>query len=444
MPRLPVSQALFLLSPRFSSAPVSVINHAIACLADAPPGEIRIFAPWIVELSVHSPPLGRFLVDRAKVDPEFAVSVFYACTLEKSSPDRAPDFARAFEDWCQESPALFADLVSSLATLTRLQEIVEHVKTPGKDPPLAKLKEDLAQFSFAPFRLPLCPSFIVHRIRTDNIVIFGSSLRPVKIDFLDEMGNAYPVILKVGDDMRQDALALAAIRFIDENLKRFGLDLHLTPYAVLPISRVFGLCQFVVGAKAISKVLAGSPGKIEGFFDESCKADCRKRFIQSSAAYTVISYVLGVGDRHLDNLLMTAHGNFFHVDFGFMFGQDPKPMPCAVRVVPEMVTAFDPEGSKRGPGYFDFLGNCQIVYNAIRKKADEFCCLVAMMAPTELPHLPLEDAEINKVLTDRLHLELTENQAGKLIVAEVERSVAAFVPWLFEILHGWIVTEDKS
>jgi phosphatidylinositol kinase/protein kinase (PI-3 family) len=377
------------------------------------------------------------------VDPEFAVSTYYACMLRRDSPGGGEPYTRAVEEWSPESPRLYAELDDAFQTLTRLREIIERVKAPGKDP-VARLREELALFTFAPFRLPLCPSFIVSRIRTENIIVFGSSLRPVKLDFLDEAGNAYPVILKVGDDMRQDALALAAIRFIDESLKRFGLKMHLTPYAVLPISRVFGLCQFVVGAKSISKVLSASPGKIEGFFDENTKSKCRSRFIQSSAAYTVISYVLGVGDRHLDNLLMTKKGKFFHVDFGFMFGQDPKPMPCAVRVVPEMVTAFDPEGSKRGSGYFEFLGNCQIVYNAIRRKADEFCCLVAMMAPTELPHLPQDDAEINRVLTDRLHLELSENQAGKLIVSEIERSVAAFVPWLFEILHGWIVNEDKS
>jgi phosphatidylinositol 3-kinase len=213
--------------------------------------------------------------------------------------------------------------------------------------------------------------------------------------------------------------------------------MHLPPYQVLPISRTFGLCEFIVGAKAISKVLAQNNNRIEDFFVAERKEECREVFKKSAAAYTVISYVLGVGDRHLDNLLMTANGNFFHVDFGFMFGQDPKPLPCPVRVAGEMVAAFDPEGAEQRNGYFEFLWHCEVIYNAIRRRADEFCCLVALMAPAELPHLPQGLKEISRILLDRLHLELTEKGAGRLIVAEIEKSVAALLPWIFEALHSW-------
>lgn len=51
--------------------------------------------------------------------------------------------------------------------------------------------------------------------------------------------------------MRQDALAVTTINHIDQNLKRFNIDMCLTHYAVLPITRHFGLMEFGVGAKAI-------------------------------------------------------------------------------------------------------------------------------------------------------------------------------------------------
>lgn len=46
----------------------------------------------------------------------------------------------------------------------------------------------------------------------------------------------------------------------------------------------------------------------------------RKVFAQSLASLSICSYVLGIGDRHLDNFLLGSSGQLIAIDFGYSFG----------------------------------------------------------------------------------------------------------------------------
>jgi len=48
-----------------------------------------------------------------------------------------------------------------------------------------------------------------------------------------------------------------------------------------------------------------------------------ENYLDSCAGYCVVTYLLAIGDRHLENLLIDQNGRMFHVDFGFIFGKNP-------------------------------------------------------------------------------------------------------------------------
>ncbi|KAG1726248.1 kinase-like domain-containing protein [Suillus paluster] len=73
-----------------------------------------------------------------------------------------------------------------------------------------------------------------------------------------------------------------------------------------------GTCAVVVGRSAVLAVMCAKPSLVVGHF--------------------VVTYLLGVGDRHLDNLLLAPGGHFFHVDIGYILGRDPKPFPPPIKV----------------------------------------------------------------------------------------------------------------
>jgi phosphatidylinositol 3-kinase len=144
-----------------------------------------------------------------------------------------------------------------------------------------------------------------------------------------------------------------------------------------------------------------------------------------------------VGDRHLDNLMLTRYGHFFHIDFGFMFGRDPKPLPPAFRLTREMVEGM---GGMDSSEYRQFCSlSCQ-AFNALRKSAGLVLNLLHLMSDAgieDLSNNPSADAEgvIAKV-EERFRLDLTDEQAERFFLNLINESLAAIAPRLMDVFHS--------
>jgi len=103
----------------------------------------------------------------------------------------------------------------------------------------------------------------------------------------------------------------------------------------------------------------------------------RGRFMKSCAAYSVITFLLGIGDRHLENIMITQDGSLFHIDFGFILGQDPKPLATpAMRISSDMLDALGGYGSG---SYAEFKDLCNTIYNTLRRYTNLFVCLLRVL-----------------------------------------------------------------
>ena len=72
--------------------------------------------------------------------------------------------------------------------------------------------------------------------------------------------------------------------------------------------------------------------------------DVLDNYISSLAFYAVSSYILGLGDRHLGNILITPSGTVVNCDYDFIFGRDPK-FTLPLRLSRELVDATGGRGS---------------------------------------------------------------------------------------------------
>merc|ERR1719188_1202099 len=74
------------------------------------------------------------------------------------------------------------------------------------------------------------------------------------------------IMVKEGDDLRQDQLILQLIILMDSILKKYGLDLQLTTYQVIALSTIDGIIEFVPDASNLSTILKDHNNDIQQFF----------------------------------------------------------------------------------------------------------------------------------------------------------------------------------
>ncbi|KAH3676245.1 hypothetical protein WICMUC_002122 [Wickerhamomyces mucosus] len=133
-------------------------------------------------------------------------------------------------------------------------------------------------------------------------------------------------IFKVGDDCRQDVLALQLISIFKSIWNNSGLDLYVFPYRVTATAPGCGVIDVL--PNSISRDMLGREA-VNGLYEyfsskfgneNSSEFElARHNFIKSLAGYSIISYLLQFKDRHNGNIMYDDQGHVLHIDFGFCF-----------------------------------------------------------------------------------------------------------------------------
>eukprot|EP00882_Tetradesmus_deserticola_P028805 GHRQ01032100.1.p1 GENE.GHRQ01032100.1~~GHRQ01032100.1.p1 ORF type:complete len:238 (+),score=109.83 GHRQ01032100.1:461-1174(+) len=231
------------------------------------------------------------------------------------------------------------------------------------------------------------------------------------------------------------------ISLMDNLLKRENLDLRLTPYTVLPTGSDDGLVQFVPSTplsrilaehRTIHKYLAQTQADPQGPF--GLRAEALETFVRSCAGYCVMTYILGVGDRHLDNLMLAPDGRLFHIDFGYILGNDPKPFPPPMKLCREMIEAMGGQGSSY---YVQFrMFSCE-AYNILRKSADLILSLFHLMAGASIEAIRNNPENAMLKLQEKLRLDFDDEQAIEQMQQLINESATALMPQIVETTHRW-------
>jgi hypothetical protein len=229
--------------------------------------------------------------------------------------------------------------------------------------------------------LPICPDIDFVDIDIKHVKVMSSYSRPVIIPFIKK-DRSKKLIMYKNDDVRKDYIILSIINIINDILKNEeNMDIMTIKYSVIPTSDCTGYIEIVKNASTIFNIVEKSGMTIQNYILGHNKnlvvSELRNRFIQSTALYCVISYLLGIGDRHLDNIMISNSGLLFHIDFGYILGQDPKySNNRLIRVTPEIVNVI---GGYQSKDYEYFKKYCVKIYNRLRLHVNLFSNLLSII-----------------------------------------------------------------
>ncbi|WFD35666.1 non-specific serine/threonine protein kinase [Malassezia cuniculi] len=202
----------------------------------------------------------------------------------------------------------------------------------------------------------------------DTVEIMHSLQKPRKITILASNGARYPFLCKPRDDLRKDARLMEFDAMINKLLQSTSESrrrrLYIRTYAVLILNEECGLIEWVPNTVALRHILSkhyaaldiplytsdlrgildearANPKNAASIFTErvlvrypsvfhawflelfpepSAWFRARSAYARTAAVMSMVGFVLGLGDRHGDNILFdTGSGDTVHVDLNCLF-----------------------------------------------------------------------------------------------------------------------------
>uniref|UniRef100_A0A8C4H2M5 Serine/threonine-protein kinase ATR n=1 Tax=Dicentrarchus labrax TaxID=13489 RepID=A0A8C4H2M5_DICLA len=232
----------------------------------------------------------------------------------------------------------------------------------------------------------------------DIVEILASLQKPKKISLKGSDGRSYTMMCKPKDDLRKDCRLMEFNCLINKCLRKDAesrrRELHIRTYAVIPLNEECGIIEWVnntaglrhiltklykergvyLSGKELRKLILPKTAPFEEklrihkevlcarhppvfhewflrtFADPTSWYSSRSAYCRSTAVMSMVGYILGLGDRHGENILFDSFtGECVHVDFNCLFNKGETfdvPEVVPFRLTQNMVHAMGPMGTE--------------------------------------------------------------------------------------------------
>jgi hypothetical protein len=318
-----------------------------------------------------------------------------------------------------------------------------HILTLHQDRRISSIKEFINNLSYQQFYLPIDITKTFSGIKTEKIYIIQSKTEPIILPCIYEGNELYNIMLK-RENVKNEELMMNMIRLVDIILKKDELlDLNIMTYNIQPINinglNNYGYIEFVPESYTLYAIREEYKFTLQNFILEKNPymtiSEFRNRFAKSCAAYCVISYIFGIGDRHLDNIMVTSEGTLFNIDYGYILGRNPKPIISYIRITPDMIDAL---GGISSVHYVQFSKWCGIAYNCIRRYINLLYNMLLMLDEKDFSR-----EYIRNYLLQRLIPGISDNEAHNKFMKIIESSYDSYKHNIIDYIHKQYRSSDK-
>jgi phosphatidylinositol 4-kinase len=238
------------------------------------------------------------------------------------------------------------------------------------------------------------------------------------------------IIVKYGDALMQEQLAMQLLRHAASIFEEFNLDLPLLTYDIVATTAASGIIECVPNAVSLD-ALRHAPDwtSLPDFFESAFGprsspryAAAHSTFVRSNAAYSLVSFVLQIKDRHNANVLLTSSGHLCHIDFGFVLTHTVAFEKAPFKLTEEVVNvmALLPTGAVTAAtdatGFALYCSLCVQGYLAIRRRADRILLLLEMSRGFGRCYPGLDSDKAVDEVRARLHLDWSERQCADFVL----------------------------
>lgn len=472
-PTLSPEDALELLDCSYMDT--NIRNFAVDCLNKGLTNDkLSQYLLQIVQALKYEPYLDncltRFLLKRALLNQRIGQFFFWHLRSEMHETSIRLRFGLILEAYCRGCGAFLRNLLKQLEALDKLAKLSDKMKSDfmREEDQKRFLTEQLSQADYQEalqrFISPLNNSHMLGDILVQHCYLKSSKKRPLWLvwqnpDPLAEYWlSYYKLIFKNGDDLRQDMLTLQVIRIMDSIWKNEGIDLRMIPYGCLSTGKEMGLIEVVPAAKTVMAIQHRG-GKAASMQLDSSQLHkwIRERnpkeqydvaidtFTKSCAGYCVATFVLGIGDRHSENIMLTEEGQVFHIDFGHFLNHKKKKFGINRERVPFVLTedfikviAKGADQPQKNKLFEEFQELCGTAYLALRKHAKLFITLFTLMLSCSIPELQsLDDIGY---LRKTLAVEKSEQEAATYFQEQFSNAYGGSwttkLDWFFHYLNN--------